>query len=250
MLDSGAFSDVRVGDLRLGPEEALERQLRWEANASRLWGSPWQAESIVAYDQLIDEKWVPGVGRRKQRWSVQEAERAIRVTVDAAGYLVSQREPLAPRRLVLPCQGVDCRQYAECVQGVLQHAGADDVIGLGGWCILGWFRSWIPEFWSTMRTVLPMIASAGIAKIHIFGVTYLPVLGPLLWECDRHGLLLSTDSSGPILATTWKNQKKAGAKCPDWEDNVLWWQRTLAGVRRTEWYRAPPRSNKQLTLWE
>lgn len=236
MLDSGAFSDAPED--RLSADAALERQLRWEANAARFWGAPYQSEALVSYDLLIDEKWADGA-RKKERWSVKDADHAVRVTVDAAAYLVSQRQRLAPRRLVLAAQGVDAVQYEECVRGVLEHAAGNDVLGLGGWCILGWFRTWIPEFWRTCARVLPLIRDAGVVQVHIFGVLYQPVLGPLLYLCDRHGLRLSTDSSAPILATCFPDQSRSGALAPLWEDNVRAWQQRLGTLRDSEHYRRP-----------
>lgn len=249
MLDSGAFSDAPED--RLDPEAALARQLCWEKEAERWWGFPWRAESLVSYDLLIDEKWTAG-RRRKERWSVAEADRAVRVTVDAAAFLAVRRRALYPRTLVLAAQGVDCGQYAECAAGVLAHAKPGDVFGLGGWCILGWWKSWIPQFWATARRVLPLIAAAGLSRVHLFGVMYRPVLGPLLWLCDRHRLSLSTDSSGPVLQTTWKDKVKAGARCDTWEENTRWWRRELAGLRSGPYYREPaaPHGLRQGTFWE
>lgn len=237
--DSGAFNDD--AEKRLTPEAALARQLRWEDRAANKWNTPYRHRAVVSYDLLIDEKWVGGK-RKKERWSVADAERAVRVTVDAAAYLASQRERLEPRRLVLACQGVDASQYAECAAGVLAHCLPGDVFGLGGWCILGWFKSWIPTFWDAMRRTLPLVERAGLTRVHIFGVTYLPVLGGLVWLCDRHRLALSTDSSGPVLSVTWKNVKQAGAKCPDWEGNTAWWRKALAELRASPHYREPPRT--------
>jgi hypothetical protein len=246
--DSGAFNDAPED--RLTPDAALARQLAWERKASAKWGTEYRHTAVVSYDLLIDEKWVGG-RRKKERWTVAEADRAVRVTVDAAAYLAAQRDRLAPRRLVLACQGVDAIQYAECAAGVLPHCRPGDVFGLGGWCILGWFKSWIPTFWAAARRVLPAVAAAGLDRVHIFGVTYLPVLGGLLWLCDRHGLALSTDSSGPVLSVTWKNVKQAGAKHPTWEGNVAWWRAAIAGLRSSPHYREPPARavSRQQTLF-
>lgn len=188
----------------------------------------------------------------KQRWSVGEAEAAVRVTVDAAEYLSRRRRDLKPRKLVLACQGVDDVQYVECVQAVLSYAEPDDTIGLGGWCILGWFRTWIPMFWQTARKVIPLIAAAGIASVHIFGVLFRPVLGGLLWLCDQHGIRLSTDSSAPLLATCFPDQNRSGALAPLWEDNVRLWKEALGDLPRSEYYREPPdpRISRQLDLWD
>lgn len=237
-LDSGAFTDPPHA--RLNPEGALARQLAWEIHASGKWGAPFQAAGLVSYDLLIDEKWVAGQ-RHKRRWLVSEGDQAVKVTVEAARYLASQRQTLAPRRLILSCQGVDAIQYAECASEVLQVATSDDWIGLGGWCILGMQQSWMPTFWQALRLVLPMIAARGIRHVHIFGVLFLPALGGLLHLADQHGLTVSTDSTAPMLACTWKNWKKAGARERYWRDNVAWWQRTLAQLRTSEFYKAPPK---------
>ncbi|MBV8094926.1 MAG: hypothetical protein JO110_17195 [Acetobacteraceae bacterium] len=252
ILDSGAFSGAfsDAPEARLDCAAALERQLRWEREAHRFWGYPWQAEALVSYDCLIDEKWHNG-RRRKERWTVEDAERAVAITVDAAAYLSSQRYRLEPRKLVLACQGVDAQQYRECVEGVLQCAIPADWIGLGGWCILGWFRRWIPTFWATAWSVLPLIADAGVSRVHIFGVMFRPVLGGLLWLCDQHGLTLSTDSSGPVLQSCWKDRVRAGAYAATWEENTEICKESLRTLRQSQHYRRPPRvrPTRQLLLW-
>jgi hypothetical protein len=99
---------------------------------------------------------------------------------------------------------------------------------------------------------LPLVAAAGLTRVHLFGVTYLPALGRFLWLCDRHGLSPSVDGSGPVLGVTWKDVKRAGAKRPTWEGNVAWWQAALAGLRASEHYAPPGRPadlRRQLTLW-
>lgn len=244
LLDSGAFSDPP--HKRLTPERALDRQLRWEQRASDVWSGPWISHAVVSYDLLIDEVWTNGI-RAKRRWSVAEAERAVRETVDAAAYLASRREELVPRRLVLSCQGVDAEQYGECAAGILQHAGPDDWIGFGGWCILGRWQSWLSEFVRTCQRVLPAVRDAGVGHVHIFGVLWLPALGALLWLADHYGLTVSTDSTAPLLAVTRGNHRKAGARLPYWRDNVEWWINRLATLRESPYYRAPQRN---MTLWE
>lgn len=237
LLDSGAFSDPP--HKRLTPEQALDRQLVWEQRATDKWRIPFRAVGLVSYDLLIDETWTAGE-RHKRRWSVRDAERAVCITVEAAAYLASQRERIAPRGLILSAQGVDALQYAECAAGVLQHTVPGDWIGLGGWCILGRHTRLLPVFWQTIRLVLPMVRVAGVSHIHIFGVLYLPALGGLLWLADQYGLSISTDSTAPILACTWKNQQKAGARRPYWRENVIWWQETLTHLRQSPHYRKPP----------
>lgn len=237
-LDSGAYTDV-IADRRLTYEAALDRQFAWEIRAAAKWGLPFQAEGFVSYDRLIDEKWVAGQ-RHKQRWSVKEGDGAVEETIAAARYLDSQRERITPRTLILSCQGVDAFQYQECMAEVLKLAKPHDWIGLGGWCILGMRKSWMPTFWQTMRAVLPQIASAGVRHVHIFGVLFLKALGGLLHLADACGLTVSTDSTAPVLACTWKNWKKAGARDPYWRNNVNWWKTTLTNLRQSEYYKAPP----------
>ncbi len=253
-LDSGAFSDPP--QKRLSPEEALNRQLAFETKASRKWGADWKAQGLVSYDRLIDEVWSNGK-RHKRRWSISEADRAVFETIEAANYLVSQRQKVSPRKLILSAQGVDAIQYKDCMQEILAIAQPEDIIGLGGWCILGRFKSWIPEFWRTIHATLPMIAANGNKNIHIFGVLYQPVLGNLLWLADQYDLSVSTDSSAPIKSaacTTEAKRKKAGVRCKSgyWKDNVDWWVRTLDGLRQSEYYQRPPSLQlvRQLSLLE
>jgi hypothetical protein len=252
ILDSGAFSDPP--EKRLTPEGALDRQLEWERRASERWGTEYRANVLVSYDRLIDETWTMGE-RRKSRWSVQEADGAVEETVEAARYLASKREELSPRTLMLSCQGVDALQYEECTRAVLEVAQPGDWIGLGGWCILGRWQTWLPEFWATLYRVLPLISSKGIENVHILGVLWRPALGGLLWLADQYDLRVSTDSAAPILACTWKGDykfKKSGARAPYWRDNVNWWIEELANLRGSIYYRRPPfrEAARQAEFWE
>jgi hypothetical protein len=72
-----------------------------------------------------------------------------------------------------------------------------------------------------------------------------------LWLCDRHGLTLSTDSSGPALQPTWKDRVRAGAYCDTWEENVAKWQAICHTMRHSEHYGEPPqgRHERQGTLF-
>lgn len=227
MLDSGAFSDPP--EQRLTPEEALTRQLRWEANAARLWGAPWQAEGLVSYDRLIDETWVDGK-RMKRRWSVHAGEQAVEETVAAACFLVFQRERLKPRKLVLSCQGVTAEQYLQCARAVLAVSSPRDILGLGGWCIVGRNRSELPEFHRTVSLVVPEAAAHGLKRVHLFGVLYRPALTHLAEVCRSCGIRASTDSAAPVLALTWSDPAKAGARAATVEGNVRWWKKQLKGL--------------------
>ena len=246
LLDSGAFTDPP--SKRLTPAQALRRQLAWEVAAGQTWGAPgWQAAILVSYDRLIDEVWTPA-GREKRRWSVTDAESAVQETISAAAYLAQHRDRLAPRTLMLSCQGVDAAQYERCVRGVLAHSAPGDWIGLGGWCILGRYTSWLPVFFDAMARALPLIASAGVRHVHLLGVLYLPAVGGLLWLADQYGITVSTDSSAPVLACTRGNLKKAGARAPYWRDNVAVWAHCMATLRETRYY-SPPQWQRGL-LWE
>lgn len=245
LLDSGAFSDRP--EARLEPDTALDRQLAWEAKASDVWGAPVASEAIVSYDLLIDEVWTDGQ-REKRRWSVADAARAVDVTVTAAAYLAGRRRALAPRRLVLSCQGVDAGQYSECVAAVLAHAEPGDWIGFGGWCIVGRFQSWLPEFRRTVARAIPLIAAAGITRVHLFGVLWEPALASLLWMADQYGIAVSTDSTAPLLAATRGNARKAGLRRPYWRDNVDWWRTHLSDLRSSRYY-GPFDAASQRGLW-
>lgn len=188
--DSGAFCDST--DARLSFEEALNRQLLH----SKKFGYSNNVTHMASYDLLIDEKWENGQ-RRKDRWSPDDAEYAVRETVESARYITSVRDKLNCG-LVLSAQGVYPEQYLRCAKQIFPLIDPGrDILGLGGWCILGIRKSYLSQFQETISLVIPEAAKYGIKKVHIWGVLYLPALGNLLWMCDRHGMELSTDSAGP-----------------------------------------------------
>lgn len=251
IIDSGAFTDSPAK--RLTPVTSLERQLTWEMKAAEMWGIDFVAHALVSYDLLIDETWTNGV-RQKKRWSIDRAESAVNVTIESAQYLASQRKQLYPRRLILSCQGVDAIQYRETMQEIIKVSTPADIIGFGGWCILGRVTSYLPEFFRTVQTSFPLIQQAGIKDVHIFGVLYQPALGGMLWLADRYGLNISTDSTAPVLSCTYKNKKKAGVRVESgyWRDNVDWWKSTLASLRNSQYYKEPPKLelSRQLDLFQ
>ena len=247
LFDSGAFPEVRI-DRRITPEQALNRQLeqltQFPVRPQEVW--------LVSYDRLIDEKYVDG-DRKKERWSVEEAEGAVRETVAAAQYLDSQRDRLKEFVLVQSCQGVDAAQYVDCVRKVLDYCQPQDVLGLGGWCILGKQKSWLPTFWETIKQIVPLIAEAGIKKIHLFGVTWWKKmsgydhtpLGSLLWLCDLYDISLSCDGRAPIGNALWKTESgnsknKAGALHDYWRVNLALTRTYLATLRDSDEYQPPP----------
>lgn len=188
--DAGPFCDKT--DERLSFPEALDRQL---THADKF-GYTDQIKNLASYDLLIDEKWEGGK-RYKRRWSESDAWAAVRETIEAAAWL--SRNYSRPR--VQSAQGVTAAQYLECAIRIMEYFDpATDIFGLGGWCISGKMPTQIrPSFNAVMKSVLPFVAKAGVKRIHIWGVTDVTFLGPLLWMCDQHGLKLSTDSSGPQL---------------------------------------------------
>lgn len=236
--DSLAFTDVLTNS-RVTPEEALNRQF------STLAQFPVQPQKIwlASYDRLIDEKHVAG-NRIKERWTVEDGWAAVDATVAAAAYIASQRQRIDGLNLILACQGVDANQYRKCVERVLEFATPADTIGLGGWCILGREKQYMPTFWAAMRQSLPLIAEV-TRKIHIFGVTwyrqsgqYAPPLPGLLKLCDRYEIELSTDGRSPISNALWKDWKGAGASFPYWRHNLAWVKAKLATLRDSTEYQS------------
>lgn len=186
--DSGAFSDGPSRRVTFG--RALERQIEHSVK--------YQYDSGVShrasYDLLIDEKWRDGQ-RSKERWTEKESWVAVGETISSAEYIKKNySEPV-----VLSAQGVSPGQYLSCSAEVADLVDIDeDIFGLGGWCVSGLRPSVMrPVFNDTMNLVIPFLGSVGIKRVHIWGVADVTFLGPLLWLCDRHGILLSTDSSGP-----------------------------------------------------
>ncbi|MEI6043494.1 MAG: hypothetical protein WCS37_03775 [Chloroflexota bacterium] len=250
LLDSGAFTDNI--EKRLTPEQALERQQAWQRLVSYGpdgAGRIFNAFGLCSYDLLIDETWVFGK-KEKRRWTIEAAEWAVRETVLSANYLALQRERLPGQKLILTGQGVDALQYSECACEILKVAQPQDWFGFGGWCIVGRYRSLLPEFFKTLALVLPMVKRAGLAHCHLFGVTYLPALGGLLYMADLFGLTVSTDGTKPIKDCLWLstfNRQKAGCKVASgyWRDNVRWWQDACFNLRSSPYYMMPPSVGKE-----
>jgi hypothetical protein len=206
LLDSSAFSDKieldETGDIvsnkRLSFDHALQRQIAhaYEYRYAHL------VNEIVSYDLLIDEVWKDGA-RSKDRWSVDSAEFAVQETIKAAEYLSSQRRRIDKAfghhvKLVLSAQGVEAAQYKRCAEAIVKLMKADDVFGLGGWCITGLRRhEMLPAAAVILPGVFEVLGNAGVKRVHVFGVIIPALLGFLLYLCDLYGIQLSTDSSGP-----------------------------------------------------
>lgn len=186
--DSGAFNDME----RLSPQDVFRRQL---SHAEKYQYAD-QITHTGSYDWLIDEKWSPEGKRYKQRWSESDARVAVKETVNAARWLSENRDG---RSLVLSAQGVAASQYLACVESILPFMDIErDILGLGGWCIIGkQRRRMMPVFRETVQLVIPTIAESGVSWVHIWGVIFPDALGMLLWMCNQHDIKLSTDSAGP-----------------------------------------------------
>ena len=189
LQDSGAFSDGP--GQRVSLEQALERQI---AHAQR-YGYDAQVTHRASYDVLIDEKW-RGETRHKARWSEHEAQQAVKETVQAAAYLACHRHG---KKAVLSAQGVSATQYLTCVQQIVPWLEEGDVVGLGGWCILGKIPSLMAVFCETMQLVLPFLGKEHVKWVHIWGVCYAPALEVLVWLCAHNGIHVSTDSAHPSI---------------------------------------------------
>lgn len=190
MQDSGAFSDGP--GQRLSIEAALERQL---AHAEQFRYAA-RVTHRASYDWLIDEKWEGGI-RYKARWNEQDAEEAVKVTIQAAAYLTQHRNE---SKVILSAQGVSTAQYLRCTRQIIPLLEQGDMFALGGWCVVGKFPAQImPVFRETMSVVIPFLGREGVKRVHIWGVCYARALGELLWLCDEQGITLSTDSSGPSV---------------------------------------------------
>lgn len=188
--DSGAFSDGFGQRLDFGA--ALDRQIEH----AEQYGYADKVTHRASYDVLIDEKWIGGV-RYKARWDEQDAELAVKMTVNAARYLNQHRQGVA---VIFSAQGVTSRQYLSCTEQIMHCFQDGDIFGLGGFCVTGKKPAQImPGFRETVQAVVPFLAREGIKRAHIWGVTYAPALGELLYLCDQHGIALSTDSAWPSI---------------------------------------------------
>lgn len=188
--DSGAFSDGPGQRLDFGA--ALARQIQH----AETYAYADKVTHRASYDVLIDEKWIGGV-RYKARWDEKDAALAVKMTVDAARYLNQNRQEVAA---IFSAQGVSARQYLACTEQIIECFQDGDIFGFGGFCITGKKPVQImPGFRETVQAVVPFIASEGVKRAHIWGVTYAPALGELLYLCDQYDVALSTDSIWPSI---------------------------------------------------
>jgi len=167
IIDSGAFQDVGKQAKRLEFQDALKRQLDFEKTVT---DNHRKAEAIVSYDHLVDEQYDEGRGQFKERVQAKVSRKYVAETIDAAKFLAENREELAPRRLILSCQGTTVNQYLYCVNKILEIADEDDIIGLGGFCIISKSKIYEEQFYNVINKAFPKIEKKGIRRVHIFGV--------------------------------------------------------------------------------
>lgn len=146
-MDSGAFQDTDK-DKRITVEEALERQLKLESKVGMI------SERIVAYDHIGN----------------------VEDTIEANKYLVSKREELKPRQLVLMIQGATTKEYIECLVETLKIASPEDCIGLGGVAMSGRVNEIKFKLLDAIKIGLPIICNSKVKDVHIFGVGTFNVL--------------------------------------------------------------------------
>ena len=249
--DSGAFSDSLR--FRLAFKGAYRRQ----REHAEKYAYAEQIEAIASYDLLIDEKWENGQ-RYKKRWSESAAREAVESTVNAARWIKKTRKASC----ILSAQGVTPEQYFSCVKRIAPFFCENDILGLGGWCILGKQpKRLMPAFQKTILLVVPFLAEHQVAKrIHIWGVCYGKALGQLLWLCDQYGIALATDSSGPQVRPArglwgykgWVNKayKQPPVKSRGLERarHVMATRKWLKDFRNSEWYTEPKPKPKREQL--
>lgn len=237
MLDSGAYTDR---DQRIPCEDALARQLAFERISETLWNSkwngvarifqPWLSEILCSYDWIIPQ----GLG-------ADAAAPRLKETIANARFLASRRESLAPRQLMLICQGKDPQQYAECLSRILEFAQPCDMIGFGGWSWLGRRRSrnGLNRFLETISLCVPLLEQAGVQELHLMGVAWRAALGPLLYLCDRTGIRLSADTTTLVRAAVTTNKSKVGIWHLDPYVDMALKKTAISTIRDSAYYAEP-----------
>ena len=154
----------------------------------------------ASYDLLVDHRMAveDGSSRRKiVRCSGPDGIEAVDVTIRAARFLAKHRNGVP---LALNAQGSTPEQYLHCVQQIVPLLQDSDVLGLGGWCIIGRYPSMMQSFLETLALVIPFAAREGVKRVHIYGNIFTPSLAALLSICDHYNISMSTDSAFPSFA--------------------------------------------------
>ncbi len=188
LLDSGAFQDTRQ-ETRVSFQGALDRQLAFETDVG------FSSRFLVSYDWMVDEASGDGRNKHKQRVSYSKSEKCVDQTISAAKYLADQRRDLIPRRLVLSSQGITAPQYLRCVREILSFAQPEDVLGLGGFCIIGQVPSLKKQYYRVLEGVLPLMRKRGLRRLHLFGIGTFGALVRTHMLCRNAGIRPSYDTS-------------------------------------------------------
>jgi len=197
IIDSGAFQDVG-NDSRLSFKDALKRQLNFEKNKIKR-----RAEAIVSYDRLVDEQLDLTKGQVKKRVDYNIGKEYVDETILAAKFLSSKRDSLGKRKLVLSCQGVSSNQYLSCMDEILSLSHKNDIIGLGGFCIISKSLEYENQYYEIITRGFKKIKEAGLKRVHLFGVGKLrPLLQSEIYA-KQLGLDLSYDTSSPEINGTF-----------------------------------------------
>lgn len=186
IVDSGAFQDVKT-ESRLTFKDALDRQLKLIEQI----GYP--AEAIVSYDRLVDEQAIDGK-QFKARVDVDVGSEYVEETIKAAEYLNKERERIQSN-LILSNQGVTVNQYIQCVENVLDFTDKDDIIGIGGFCIMRQNKQYKQDYYEIISKILPKIQEKGIKRIHVFGMSIFDVLIHTDMLTHKYGIECSYDTS-------------------------------------------------------
>lgn len=147
LIDSGAFQDTEAHK-RVSFDDALKRQLELEKRVGLI------CERIVAYDFIGDSS----------------------RTMDANRYLVSKREELKPRQIVLMVQGCTVGEYKKCLQEALEIAKPFDCIGFGGVALAGKDKRVRGKLVETLWSGIPAMRERGVKDVHLFGLGAFGVL--------------------------------------------------------------------------
>jgi len=193
MIDSGAYQDIK-NESRISFEEALERQLQLEDKIKNH-----KAEAIVSYDRLVDEQLDQINGQIKKRVSQEKGKKYVKETIEAAKFLSKKREELGNRKLILSLQGTTVGQYEYCLDNVLKFATKDDIIGLGGFCIVSKKIDYEQQYYEVLKKVIPRLKDVGINRLHIFGLgKFRPLIQTDIYA-RLHDIQPSYDTSSPEL---------------------------------------------------
>jgi len=87
--------------------------------------------------------------------------------------------------------------YLRCMDDILEIASPQqgDVIGMGGFCIIGQQRALASQFFQVLSKALPRLHAVGLDRVHFFGIGYFPVLVRANIMCRQAGIVPSYDTS-------------------------------------------------------